>query len=79
MVQWYFNLKCRYKATCKKEKRKFEKKLLKNLENLYIYNNEELWNLLKQIKCNSSKKLPEYKPLPSLNDLPEPLNTKPIK
>ena len=93
----YFNLKRRYKTTCKKEKRKFERKLLQNLENLYTYNNEEFWNLLKQIKGNSSNTSPEYQTLPSLNDLdkhyknllqkncnltkqnlPEPLNTKPI-
>ena len=64
----YFNLKRRYKATCKKEKRKFEWKLLQNLENLYTNNNEEFWNLLKQIKSNSSSKSPEYQTLPSLND-----------
>ena len=65
----YFNLKCRYKATCKKEKQKFERKLLQNLENLYTYNNEEFRNLLKPIKGNSSNKSPEYQTLPSLNDL----------
>ena len=52
----YFNLKRRYKVTCKREKRKFERKLLQNLENLYTYNNEEFWNLLKQIKSNSRNK-----------------------
>ena len=57
----YFNLKRRYKATCKKQKRKFERKLLQNLENLYTYNNEEFWNLLKKIKSNSSNKSPELK------------------
>ena len=50
----YFNLMRRYKATCQKEKRKFKRKLLQNLENLYTYNNEEFWNLLKQIRSNSS-------------------------
>ena len=65
----YFNLKCRYKATSKKEKREFERKLLQNLKNLYTYNNEEFWNLLKQIKSNSSNNSPEYQTLPSLNDL----------
>ena len=65
----YFNLKRRYKTTCKKKKRKFERKLLQNLENLYTYNNEEFWNLLKQIKSNSSNKSPEYQTLSSLNDL----------
>ena len=44
----YFNLKWRYKATCKKEKRKSERKLLQNLENLHTYSNEEFWNLFKQ-------------------------------
>ena len=65
----YFKLKRRYKATCKNEKQKFERKLLQNLEHLYTYNNEEFWNLLKQIKSNSSNKSPEYQALPSLNDL----------
>ena len=65
----YFNLKRRYKATCKKEKRKFDRKLLQNLENLYTYNNEVFWNLLKQIKGNSSNTSPEYQTLPTLNDL----------
>ena len=65
----YFNLKRRYKTTCKKEKQKFERKLLQNLENLYIYNNEEFWNLLKQIKGNSSNTSPEYQTLSSMNDL----------
>ena len=64
-----FNLKGRYKTTCKKEKRKFERKLPQNLENLYTYNNKEFGNLLKQIKGNSSNKSPEYQTLPSLNDL----------
>ena len=40
----YFNLKHRYKTTYKNEKRKFERKLLQNLENLYTCNNEEFWN-----------------------------------
>ena len=65
----YFNLKRRYKATCKKEKRKFERKSLQNLENLYTYNNEEFWNLLKEIKGNASNTSPEYQTFPSLNDL----------
>ena len=65
----YLNLKHRYKATCKKEKRKFDRKLLQNLENLHTYNNEVFWNLLKQIKGNSSNTSPEYQTLPSLNDL----------
>ena len=55
-----FNLKRRYKATRKKEKRKFERKILQNLESLYTYNKEEFWNLLKQIRSNSSNKSPKY-------------------
>ena len=62
-----------------------------NILNLYTYNNEEFWNLLKQIKST------EYQTLPYLNDLdkhyknllqkdcnltkqdlPKSLNTKPI-
>ena len=65
----YFNLKRRYKATCKKEKRKSERKLLQNLKNLYTFDNEEFWNLLKQIKGISSNTSPEFQTLPSLNDL----------
>ena len=38
-------------------------------DELYTYNNEELWNLLKQIKGNSSNMSPEYQTLPLLNDL----------
>ena len=71
----YFKLKRRYKATCKKEKRKFERKSKQNVENLCTYNKEEFWNLLKQIKANSSNKSPEFQTLPSLNDL---INTKKI-
>ena len=56
----YFNLKRRHKATCKKEKREFERKLLKNLENLYTYNNEEFWDLLKQIKGTSTNNSTEH-------------------
>ena len=55
----YFNLKRKYKSACKTEKRKFKRKLQQNLENLYTYNNEEFWNLLKQIKGNSSNTSPE--------------------
>ena len=65
----YLNLKHRYKATCKKEKRKFDRKLLQNLENLYTYNNEEFLNLLKQLKGISSNTSPEYQTRPSLNVL----------
>ena len=36
-----------------------ERKLLQNLEHLYTYNNEEFWNLLKQIKGNSTSMSPE--------------------
>ena len=64
-----FNLKRRYKATCKKGKRKFERELLRNLETLYTYKNEAFWDLLKQIKGNSSNESPEYQTRPSLNDL----------
>ena len=49
-----------------KKPRKFERKLLQNLENLYSYNDEEVWNLFKQIKGNSSNKLPKYQTLTSL-------------
>ena len=62
----YFNLKRRYRARCQKKTRKFERKLLQNLENLYSYNDEEVWNLFKQIKGNSSNKLPKYQTLTSL-------------
>ena len=31
----HFNLKHRYKSACKKEKRKFKRKLQQNLEHLY--------------------------------------------
>ena len=65
----YFKLKRRYKTTCKKEEQNFERKSKQNVENLYTYNKEEFWNLLKQIKGNSSNKSPEYQTLPSLNDL----------
>ena len=69
LTEQYFNLKRRYKATCKKEKQKFGRKLLQNLENFDTYNNEEFYNLLKQIKGNSSNTSPEYPTLPSLKDL----------
>ena len=68
LTEQYFNLKRRYKATCKKEERKFGGKLLQNLEN-FEDNNEEFYNLLKQIKGNSSNTSPEYQTLPSLKDL----------
>ena len=61
----YFNLKCRYKATCKKEKRKLERKLVQHLANLYT-------KILESVKTNqvtSGNKLPEHQTFLSLNDL----------
>ena len=43
--------------------------LLQSLENLYTYNKEEFWNLLKQIKGSSSNKSSECPSFPFLNDL----------
>ena len=62
----FFNLNRSYRARCQQKKRKFERKLLQNLENLYSYNDKEVWNLFKQIKGNSSNKLLKYQTLTPL-------------
>ena len=49
--------------------KKFENKLLQNLENLYTSNNEEFWNLLEETKCSSTNRIAEYQILPTLTDL----------
>ena len=65
----YFNLKYKYKPTCKKEKRKFERELLQNRENIYTSNNDEFWNLLRQIKRSSANKIYEHQIFLTLTDL----------
>ena len=52
----FIKLKRKYRSTCRKRKRKFKQNVLQKLETLYFSNNDDFWNLLKQIKAKKKKK-----------------------
>ena len=64
----YFDWERKHDATSKKQRRKLESKLLQNLKNLYTSNNEEFWNLFKQMKSNSANNITEYQILTRMTD-----------
>lgn len=52
----FIKLKRKYRSTCRKRKRKFKQNVLQKLETLYFSNDDDFWNLLKQIKPKKKKK-----------------------
>ena len=65
----FFKLKCKYRSTCRKEKRKLEQNILQKLETLQFTNNGGFWNLLKQIKGSYFDKHSSNEALPSIQVL----------
>ena len=65
----YFQLKRKYRANCRKEKRKYERNLLQDLENMYTANKDEFWDLLQKIRVDLNNKDIGNNTLPTINDL----------
>ena len=66
----FFKLKRKYKSTCRKAKRNYEQKLLKDLESLYSSNNtNEFWGILKSIKNHNIGNKNQSEVLPPLEEL----------
>ena len=67
----FFKLKCRYRSTSRKEKRTIKQNTLQKLVTLYFSNNDDFWNVLKQMKRSTFDKQLNDETLSPVQDLSE--------